>query len=395
MNRGKGREARWRREHVRVLVRVFRGYAPDAVDELVRSISASADLTRSEIRELDERARRLGAELEELEQPDRELRETFITAQREAAELRAQAARKANAIRAEARSRTHERVAWLAAESARISSELERMRGLEDELHGSMRVVLQDALRRLDESAETPTEAEAEEPASSNGTLPAAAATAVPVPKPVDETIELPVVPPSIFEPAELPSVERAEEERPLASRSILYSIAILAAAAGIGVAIWQLRADSPEPARTATAEIVTTTEAAAEAATTAAETPVQTAEATGTAEPAATTVSEPPATTADEPAAPPPARVALSLRAAGGDCWLSVRAGSANGKLLFEGFLFDGESRRFEAKQVWMRVGSGGNLAARLNGKPLRGLPAGTGDVLVTADGAETLALG
>lgn len=375
-----------------MLARVFRGYAPDAVDELVRSITEASEHARSDIRGLEERARRLGAELDVLEQPDRELRETFVTAQREAARIRAETARRADAIRADARGRTQERLAWLEAESARLTSELERMRGVEDELHGSMRAVLSDALRRLGEPAGAPAEADVEEP-SRNGTVPAAEVAVVTEARVEDETTEPAVAPPSGPAPAGPRPADRVVEERPSASRSILYSIAIIVAAAGIGVAIWQLRAEAPEPARTATAESATATVTAPE--TEAAGANVQSTEQAEAAEPVATTSPEPPATTAEEPVTPPPARAALLVRAAGGDCWLSVRVGSASGRLLFEGFLFDGESRRFDAKRIWMRVGNGGNLAARLNGKPLRGLPAGTGDVLVTADGAQTLALG
>ena len=82
------------------LPRVFRGYAPDPVDELVRSVTVACDRARKEIRELSEQARRLDAELQEVMRPERELRETFVLAQREAEELRSHAAREADAIRA-------------------------------------------------------------------------------------------------------------------------------------------------------------------------------------------------------------------------------------------------------------------------------------------------------
>jgi hypothetical protein len=118
--------------------------------------------------------------------------------------------------------------------------------------------------------------------------------------------------------------------------------------------------------------------------------------ETTAATEPTSATTTE--ATTEAETAPPAepatPERLTLVLRAARGDSWVQVRAGSATGRVLYEGFLFSGERRRFEAKQLWLRVGIGGNLDARLNGKPLKGLPAGTGDVLITADGVETLAL-
>jgi hypothetical protein len=386
-----------------VLARVFRGYAPDAVDDLLRSVAEASEQARKEIRELNEQAHRLGAELDEVLQPERELRETFVVAEREAAKLRTEAARKADAIRAEARGRAQERVAWLEAESVRIRSELERMRGAENELHESMRLVLLDALRNLDEPPERSVGAKPEEPAPRNGTLPAVAIPEERVAEPPEETIEMPAFPGRLDEPAEPPPVEREAEARPPPSRSLLYATGILVAAVGIGVAIWQLRAPASEPASTTTAPVGTTAETAAEPSVGGADAPAPTAAAVETAEPPATTEAEPPATTEAEPAATTaqgpaaasPSRFALLLRAAGGDCWLSVRTGSANGRLLFEGFLFSGESRRFEAQRVWMRVGNGGNLAARLNGEPLRGLPAGTGDVLVTADGVRTLALG
>jgi cell division septum initiation protein DivIVA len=391
------------------LPRVFRGYAPDAVDELVRSITAAHDRARDEIEELRSQARSLREELDEVQQPERELREAFVTAQREADELRTRAAREADAIRDEARGRARERRAWLEGESARIDAEIERMRGVENEFHEGVRLILLDALRRLDEDGEEPVAESSAESAPQTVPAPAVAVAAppeartiVPPPPPPapppaasleDDTMDMPVIPSPAPEPEEPAGDATEMEARPLASRSILYSIAILVAAAGIAVAIWQLQTGTPEPSGTVTTQIVTTTEATVETVAASATAPAQ-----GGDEEAETdggTSSEPPVETSGEPVEGEATQVALRLRAADGDCWLSVRAGSAGGKLLFEGFLFRGESRRFQAKQVWIRVGNGGNLAARLNGEPLKGLPAGTGEVLVTAEGARTLTLG
>jgi cell division septum initiation protein DivIVA len=401
------------------LPRVFRGYAPEAVDELVSSAGAARARARREIQELREQARRLGEELDEVQQPERELREAFVTAQREADELRTRAVREASAIRDSARERANERMAWLADESTRIQAEIERMRRVEHEFHEAIRVILLDALRRLDENGREPAGQPRDAPVAETGAsqavavaappearsivTPAAPASPPPAPSLDEDTIGMPAV--SVAQPTvEWPDAVTEPVARPVASRSILYSIAILVAAAGIAVAIWQLQAGTPEPSGTVTTQIGTTTAAAvgsvAASATASAQADdgVQTAAATAAEtapETEAETGSEATAGTAAEPAAAGPTNVALRLRAAGGDCWLSVRAGSASGKLLFEGFLFRGESRRFEAKRVWIRVGNGGNLAARLNGERLEGLPAGTGDVLVTADGARTLTLG
>jgi cytoskeleton protein RodZ len=59
-----------------------------------------------------------------------------------------------------------------------------------------------------------------------------------------------------------------------------------------------------------------------------------------------------------------------LVVRAAEGDCWLEVRAGSVTGNLLYQGTLEQGQTLRFARKRIWMVVGAGGNLDATVNGK-------------------------
>jgi cytoskeleton protein RodZ len=79
-----------------------------------------------------------------------------------------------------------------------------------------------------------------------------------------------------------------------------------------------------------------------------------------------------------------------LVLVAARGDCWLSIRAGSRDGRVLEEGLLREGSSVRVAAKRLWIRIGAPWNLDARLNGRALRALPANTGNVFLTAAGLE-----
>jgi hypothetical protein len=85
-----------------------------------------------------------------------------------------------------------------------------------------------------------------------------------------------------------------------------------------------------------------------------------------------------------------PPAVARLVLVAARGDCWLSIRAKSRDGRVLEEGLLREGSAVRVAAKRLWIRIGAPWNLDARLNGRALRGLPADTGNVFVTAAGLE-----
>jgi hypothetical protein len=80
--------------------------------------------------------------------------------------------------------------------------------------------------------------------------------------------------------------------------------------------------------------------------------------------------------------------RMRLVLTAARGDCWLSVRKGSRDGRLLYEGMLLGGESLRFASKRLWVRMGAPWNLKASLNGRAVRGLPADTANVVITRTG-------
>ena len=94
-------------------------------------------------------------------------------------------------------------------------------------------------------------------------------------------------------------------------------------------------------------------------------------------------------ATTMTVRAAPPvrhvrPAVARLALAAARGPCWISVRLGSEQGRLLFESTVEPGRSVRFIGRRLWIRVGAPWNLDATLNGKPVQ-LPATVGDLVVT----------
>ena len=83
-----------------------------------------------------------------------------------------------------------------------------------------------------------------------------------------------------------------------------------------------------------------------------------------------------------------PPARAQVRLTAARGDCWLSVRAGSRDGRVLYEGMVATGDSQRFVGRRFWIRMGAPWNLDVSLNKRPVRTLPRQTSNVLVTRAG-------
>ena len=80
-------------------------------------------------------------------------------------------------------------------------------------------------------------------------------------------------------------------------------------------------------------------------------------------------------------------ARIVLTAR---DRCWISVRLGSAVGRRLDERTLERGDSVRFVARRLWIRIGAPWNLEARLNGKPVR-LPTSIANVIVTPTGLGT----
>jgi cytoskeleton protein RodZ len=93
---------------------------------------------------------------------------------------------------------------------------------------------------------------------------------------------------------------------------------------------------------------------------------------------------TKPKTTTKAAPKKPPPKPARLVLSATRGDCWLSVRLGSAAGKVVYENTLHTGSRLVFGLSQpLWIRVGDGHNLDASVAGKAIA-LPTIVGDVLV-----------
>jgi transcriptional regulator with XRE-family HTH domain len=76
-------------------------------------------------------------------------------------------------------------------------------------------------------------------------------------------------------------------------------------------------------------------------------------------------------------------------LEATRGRVWLLVRAGGPTGKVIYTGFLEQGQTFPLRlTAPVWIRVGAPWNLDVRLGGKLLSGLPTQVGNVLLTRRG-------
>jgi helix-turn-helix protein len=100
-----------------------------------------------------------------------------------------------------------------------------------------------------------------------------------------------------------------------------------------------------------------------------------------------ATSGTNPPTTR--PPAGPRP----LVLVARGGNVWLSVRAGSATGTLLFDNTLAAGRRLRFARKRLWVRVGAPWYLRLHAAGKVVPMPLTAPGNIVVTAAGARVSA--
>jgi cytoskeletal protein RodZ len=141
-------------------------------------------------------------------------------------------------------------------------------------------------------------------------------------------------------------------------------------AAAGIGVVIWIGAGTGSGPERLDVPAVTVTTA------------PVVTATVPRAAAPATTPRrTAPPAATAGA------GRLVLTGLPPGGS-WLQVRRGGPRGAVLYEGTVRAGTARRFAVgRSLWLRVGWGGGLRARVGGRTLD-LPDATADVLVRPDG-------
>jgi hypothetical protein len=85
------------------------------------------------------------------------------------------------------------------------------------------------------------------------------------------------------------------------------------------------------------------------------------------------------------------PTGIALRLAAAGGGSWVSVRRGSADGDVVWQGTLARGKALQLHGRRLWLRLGAPENLNARLGGKRV-GLPEGASTLVATRSGLRVL---
>jgi cytoskeletal protein RodZ len=66
----------------------------------------------------------------------------------------------------------------------------------------------------------------------------------------------------------------------------------------------------------------------------------------------------------------PSPALATVVVTASRGDCWISARLGSENGRVLDERLLAQGESVTLRGEKVWISIGAAANVDVTVNGQ-------------------------
>lgn len=139
------------------LSRALYGYNRKATNALLESIAQSYEETWWERSDLRDEVERLQAELARFRDMERLLRDTMMTAERAAEDLRSQARREYDMLLQEARLKSREIVVEAENERERVRAEIRNLRAARSELRTSYRAFLQAALERLDSELEPDT----------------------------------------------------------------------------------------------------------------------------------------------------------------------------------------------------------------------------------------------
>lgn len=139
--------------HVKLRRRFF-GYEQKGTDRLLEDVRSSFELVWRERADLRDEIERLEAELARFRELEAALRNTLVSAERAADEMKAQAGREAELIVEGARINAREIVAAAEREREQLRTEIRRLRGLEADMRANYRAFLLAALDRLESDPE-------------------------------------------------------------------------------------------------------------------------------------------------------------------------------------------------------------------------------------------------
>jgi cell division initiation protein len=126
------------------------GYGRGAVERLLEDVVASYEDVWRDRADLRDEVDRLEAEVARYQELDVLLRNSLVSAEKAADELRAQAGREADAIVREARLRARDIVAGAEVERERVRTDVRRLKELEADVRARLRAFLVAAIDRLE-----------------------------------------------------------------------------------------------------------------------------------------------------------------------------------------------------------------------------------------------------
>jgi len=137
-----------------VLPRRPLGYERGATDQLLADIATSFEHVWRERADLRDELEELESELARQKELEQALRNTLLSAERMADDMRTQARREADVIVAEARSAARDIVSGAESERERVRTEIRRLQEVETGVRADYRAFLLAALDRLDADTE-------------------------------------------------------------------------------------------------------------------------------------------------------------------------------------------------------------------------------------------------
>jgi cell division initiation protein len=137
-----------------VLSRRPLGYERGATDQLLADIATSFEHVWRERADLRDELEELESELARQKELEQALRNTLLSAERMADDMRTQARREADVIVAEARSAARDIVSGAESERERVRTEIRRLQDVETGVRADYRAFLLAALDRLDGDTE-------------------------------------------------------------------------------------------------------------------------------------------------------------------------------------------------------------------------------------------------
>jgi cell division initiation protein len=126
------------------------GYDRGATDDLLANVVTSFEQVWRERADLRDELEELESELTRQKEIEGALRNTLLSAERMADDVRTQARREADVIISEARARARDIVSGVENERERINNEIRRLRALELDVKADYRAFLMAALDRLE-----------------------------------------------------------------------------------------------------------------------------------------------------------------------------------------------------------------------------------------------------